>query len=61
MMSSDDAAAIIMDAVDHGRNNDIFTHDGTRDLAVRAVTDRIGLEDAHAALWLAMREVYERE
>lgn len=60
MMSADDAATIIMDAVDHGRNNDIFTHDGTRDLAVRAVTDRIGLEDAHTALWLAMREVYER-
>ncbi len=61
MMSADDAAAIIMDAVDRGRNNDVFTHDGTQELAVRAVTDRIGLEDEHTALWLAMREAYEQK
>ena len=50
-----------MQAVDHGRNNDVFTHDGTRELAVRAVTDRVGLEDEHTALWLAMREAYEHQ
>ena len=61
MMSAEDAAQIIIDAVDNGRNNDIFTHDGTQDLAVQAVTDRIGLEDAHTALWLAMREAYEQQ
>ena len=61
MMSADDAAAIIMQAVDHGRNNHVFTHDGTRELAVRAVTDSVGLEDEHTALWLAMREAYEHQ
>lgn len=59
MMTPDEVADIIMHAVATGRTNDVFTHDGTAELAVQAVTDRIALEDAHAALWLAMREVYE--
>jgi len=60
MMPADTAAEIIMAAVDAGRNNDIFTHPGTETLAAQAVSDRIGLEDAHLALWLAMRETYDR-
>lgn len=60
MMPAEKAAEIILAAVDAGRTNDIFTHAGTESLATQAVSDRIGLEDAHLALWLAMREVYER-
>ena len=60
MMSADTAAQIIANAVDSGRNNDVFTHDGTRDLALEAIRDRVGLEDRHLALWLAMREYYEK-
>jgi uncharacterized protein len=61
LMSADRTAQIIMDAVDRGRTSDIFTHEGSRDLAVQAVTDRVTLEDRHLALWLAMKETYERE
>jgi len=60
MMSADHAAQIIVDAVDKGRTNDIYTHEGTMDLAVQAVTNRMDLEDRHLALWLAMREYYEK-
>ena len=58
MMPAEEVAAIILRTVDAGRSNDIFTHDGTEAHAVQSVTDRIGLEDAHRALWLAMKETY---
>lgn len=58
MMTAEQVAQIIADTVDVGRSNDIFTHDGTIELAVEAVTNRIELEDKHRALWLAMKDVY---
>jgi len=61
LMSAEAAAAIIMNAIDVGRSNDIFTHEGSRELAEQAVTDRITLEDRHRALYLAMHEVYHKE
>lgn len=59
MMSAEDVAAVVMDVVKHGRTNDVFTHDGTRELAVRAIENRIDLEDQHQALWESMREFYQ--
>jgi len=59
MMSSLQAAEIIMDTVESGRVNDVYTHDGTQALAEQAVTNRIELEDRHKALFLAMHEVYQ--
>ncbi len=58
MMTAEEVADIILQAIDAGRVNDVFTHEGTMDLAVECVTNRIAVEDAHAALWLAMAEVY---
>lgn len=58
MMTADEVANIILQAIDAGRVNDVFTHEGTMDLAAECVTNRIVVEDAHAALWLAMAEVY---
>lgn len=60
MMTAEEVADIILHAVDTGRVNDVFTHEGTMDLAVECVSNRMAVEDAHAALWLAMAEVYAR-
>jgi short-subunit dehydrogenase len=58
MMTAEEVAEIILRAIDAGRVNDVFTHEGTLDLAAACVADRIAVEDSHAALWLAMAEVY---
>jgi short-subunit dehydrogenase len=58
MMTAESVAQIIADVIAQGRSNDIFTHDGTQELAVDAVTNRMALEDQHRALWMAMKEVY---
>jgi len=58
MMTAEEVAEIILRVIDAGRVNDVFTHEGTLDLAAACVADRIAVEDSHAALWLAMAEVY---
>lgn len=58
MMTAEEVAEIILRAIDAGRVNDVFTHEGTLDLAAACVADRIAVEDSHAALWLAMADVY---
>jgi short-subunit dehydrogenase len=59
MMSADECATIIIDAVLAGRSDDVFTHSGTKDIAVQCVQDRCAQEDRFEALWLAMKEAYE--
>lgn len=61
LITADTAARIILDAIDSGRCNDIFTHEGSRDLAVQATINRIELEDRHQALFLAMQETYKAD
>lgn len=58
MMTAESVAQMIADVIAQGRSNDIFTHDGTQELAVDAVTNRMALEDQHRALWMAMKDVY---
>ena len=60
MLSAEQVAAIIMDVIATGRCNDIYTHQGTEDLAVQAQTNRISQEEEHRALWMAMHEAYKR-
>ncbi|MBL0321225.1 MAG: SDR family NAD(P)-dependent oxidoreductase [Ignavibacteria bacterium] len=59
MMSADDCASIVLDAVERGRTDDVFTHLGTKEIAVQAVEDRCAQEDRFETLWLAMREAYD--
>ncbi|MBC8124276.1 MAG: hypothetical protein H7X70_00960, partial [Candidatus Kapabacteria bacterium] len=59
MMTSEECANIIIDAIQSGRTNDVFTHAGTQNIAVQAVQDRCVQEDQFEALWLAMRESYD--
>ncbi|MBC8124769.1 MAG: SDR family oxidoreductase, partial [Candidatus Kapabacteria bacterium] len=59
MMSSEECANIIIDAIQSGRTNDVFTHAGTQNIAMQAVQDRCVQEDQFEALWLAMRESYD--
>lgn len=61
LITADSAARIIVDAIDGGRCNDIFTHEGSKDLAVQATINRIELEERHRALFLAMQEVYQAD
>jgi NAD(P)-dependent dehydrogenase (short-subunit alcohol dehydrogenase family) len=61
LITADSAAKIIVDAINSGRCNDIFTHEGSRDLAVQASINRIELEDRHRALFLAMQEAYRAD
>lgn len=58
MMTADECAQIIVDAVDQGRCNDIYTHEGTMQIAMQAVEDRRAQEDRFEALWRAMSESY---
>ncbi len=58
MMTADECAQIVVGAVDQGRCNDIYTHEGTMQLAMQAVEDRSAQEDRFEALWRAMSESY---
>lgn len=60
MLSAEQVASIIMSAITTGRCNDIYTHQGTEELAVQAQSNRIGQEEEHRALWMAMDETYKR-
>ncbi len=60
MMEAEEVAKIIIGITDAGRSNDVFTHEGTEQLAVQAVESRTELEDRHLALWIAMREAYDQ-
>lgn len=59
MITSETAAQIILDSIAVPPYSDVYTHDGTAELAALAATDRNALEHQHRALWLAMREVYD--
>lgn len=58
LISATEVARQIVQAIDNGRNNDIYTHDGTEVLAIQAQSERIAQEEEHRALWLAMEEIY---
>jgi short-subunit dehydrogenase len=60
MKKATEVAQLIVDVSDGSRSNDVFTHDGTMELATQAVEDRVELEDRHLSLWLAMKETYEQ-
>lgn len=60
MMSADECANIIVRETAAGRVDDIYTHKGTRELAVLATQDRISQEDRFAALWIAMHQMYHK-
>jgi hypothetical protein len=58
MMTAEECATIIIDAILAGRSDDVFTHSSTKDIAVQTVQDRCAQEDRFEALWLAMAESY---
>lgn len=59
MISAEDAARVILDAIEAGRSNDVYTHEGSREQMVRVATDRIAEEDAMTPLFLGMHEAYQ--
>lgn len=59
MMSAHECSKVIIDAILSGRGDDVFTHSGTKDIAIQTLQDRCAQEDRFEALWLAMREVYD--
>lgn len=59
MMSAKECSDIIWQAVDAGRVDDVYTHTGTKDLAIQSVQDRCAQEDKFEALWIAMNQTYE--
>ncbi|MEN9281556.1 MAG: hypothetical protein RL594_491 [Bacteroidota bacterium] len=59
MMSAHECSKLIIDAILAGRGDDVFTHSGTKDIAIQTLQDRCAQEDRFEALWLAMREVYD--
>ena len=58
MMKPEEVSAIIIDTIKNPPANDVFTHPGTYELAVEAVTNRRQLEEKHKALYLGMRQAY---
>lgn len=58
MMTADECADKIVQALCQGRTADIYTHDGTHNIAVQATEDRMAQEDRFEALWQAMKEKY---
>lgn len=58
MKTATEAAQIIYDVILSGRSNDVYTHEGTIEIAVQAVTDRIAVEDQHEAMYLGMIKAY---
>ncbi|GMV53230.1 MAG: SDR family NAD(P)-dependent oxidoreductase [Chlorobi bacterium] len=61
MMSADEVAAIIVNVLRTGRSSDVYTHEGTAELAYLACSNRIALEDQHRGLWTAMNTVYYQQ
>jgi NAD(P)-dependent dehydrogenase (short-subunit alcohol dehydrogenase family) len=61
MMTADECAAIIINAVDQGRSDDVFTHADTKPIAIQAVEDRNAQEDRFEALWRAMSDAYHEQ
>ena len=61
MMSAQECSKIIIDAIEAGRGDDVFTHSGTKDIAVQTVQDRCAQEDRFESLWLAMGQAYHEQ
>lgn len=61
MMSAEECSTIIVNAILAGRSDDVFTHSGTKEIAVQTVQDRCAQEDRFEALWHAMREAYQSQ
>lgn len=61
MMQADECALIIIEAIESGHSDDVFTHPGTKEIAIEAVKDRCSQEGRFKALWLAMREAYNSQ
>lgn len=59
MMTAKECSDIIWSAVDTGRSDDVFTHSGTRELAILSTQNRCQQEDMFEALWIAMNQTYE--
>jgi short-subunit dehydrogenase len=59
MMSAKECSDVIWQAVDAGRSDDVYTHSGTRELAVLSTQNRLEQEDKFEALWIAMNQTYE--
>mgnify|MGYP000564593649 CR=1 FL=1 len=59
MMTATDVATQILEAIDAGRSDDLFTHEGTEEQALLACTQRRALEDTMLPMFLGMREAYE--
>ncbi|MBM4178983.1 MAG: SDR family oxidoreductase [Ignavibacteria bacterium] len=59
MMTAKECSDIIWSAVDAGRSDDVYTHSGTKELAVLSAQDRLMQEDKFEALWIAMNQTYE--
>ncbi|HYF02682.1 MAG TPA: SDR family oxidoreductase [Patescibacteria group bacterium] len=59
MMKAEEISRIIINTIQNPSKSDIFTHDGTEQLALEAAQDRKAFEQKHTALYLGMRKAYE--
>lgn len=58
MISAESAAGLIIAGIESGEESDIFTHEGTRERAIRAATDRSAVEQEMLPLFLGMQAEY---
>jgi short-subunit dehydrogenase len=59
MMKAEEISKIIIDTIQNPLKSDVFTHDGTEELALEAAQDRKAFEKKHEALYVGMRKAYE--
>lgn len=58
MITADTAASLIIAGIESGEQTDIFTHEGTKERAVRAATNRHDVETEMLPLFLGMQAEY---
>lgn len=58
MMSASNAARRIIDVVLNDEENDVYTHEGSEESALRCATDRSSFEAENKALYVGMQQAY---
>lgn len=59
MMKPEEVSKMIIDVIQNPSKSDVFTHDGTEELALEAAQNRPEFEKRHLALYLGMRNAYD--
>lgn len=59
MMPANEIAEMLVGVIGGGRTDDVFTHEGTKEQALLATTQRRALEDKMLPLYLGMQQAYD--